>query len=288
MSHRKSFIFDWEAEQSLIFNVVELFLHLKVAFILCLCWCGRAHAGAWNQAAGQGQIISTSSWSHAGQIFDDDFEAVPLRGFTKTETRLYIEHGLTDWLTIVGNGAFQSLNFRDEDSRFDFDGLDDTELGLQFKVFAKEGLATSIRVSYIVDSRLDNQAVDVLRGGDQYELRGLIGQSRETLIGDLFYDAQIAARTEQFSGLDGVQGALTLGIKPTDRWLIMTQNFLNFSNDDVRDGFDIPKQTQLVSQLSIARQYRPGRYIQLGAGRTILGQNIVKERSVFIGLWTEY
>ncbi len=268
--------------------MVELFLHLKGAFIVCLCWGGQAYAGAWNQAAGQGQVISTSSWSHAGQIFDDDFDAVPLRGFTKTETRLYLEHGVTDWLTFVGNGAFQSLNFRDAESRFDFDGLDDTELGLQFKVYAKEGFSTALRASYIIDSQLENQAVDVLRGGDQYELRGLIGQSRETVIGDFFYDAQITARTESFSDLDGVQGALTLGIKPTERWLIMSQNFLNFSNNDVRDGFEIPSQTQLVSQLSIARQYKPGRYIQLGTGRTLLGQNIVKERSIFIGLWTEY
>ena len=266
----------------------ELFLHLKIVFVFFLCCCGPAHAGAWNQAAGEGQIISTSSWSHAGEIFDDDFDAVPLRGFTKVETRVYIEQGVTDWLTVVGNGAFQSLNFRDDESRFDFDGLDDIELGLQLKIYAKEGLATAVRASYIIDSQLDNQAVDVLRGGDQYELRGLIGQSRETLIGDLFYDAQIAARTESFNSLDGAQGALTLGIKPTDRWLLMSQNFLNFSNDDLIDGFEIPKQTQLVSQLSIARQYKPSRYLQLGVGRTLVGQNIVKERSVFIGLWTEY
>ena len=68
----------------------------------------------------------------------------------------------------------------------------------------------------------------------------------------------------------------------------MAQNFLNFSNDDVVDGFEVPSQTQMVSQLSIARQYKPGRYIQLGVGRSLFGQNIVKERSIFIGLWTEY
>lgn len=253
-----------------------------------LFWSCQAHAGAWNQAAGQGQIISTSSWSHAGEIFDEDFDAVPLRGFTKTESRIYVEHGVTDWLTLVGNGAFQTLNFRDEDSRFDFDGLDDTELGLQYKLHAREGFSTSIRASYVIDSRLDNQAVDVLRGGDQYELRGLVGQSRTTPIGNIFYDAQIAARTESFTALDSLHGALSLGIKPTERWLLMTQNFLNFSNNAMRDGFNIPKQTQLVSQLSFAHQYRPSRYIQLGVGKTLIGQNIVKERSVFVGLWTEY
>ena len=264
------------------------FLQGSVVLGVCLLLSGQAHAGAWNQRAGEGQVISTSSWSHAGQIFNDDYDAVPLRGFTKTETRLYIEHGVKDWLTFVGNGGFQTLNFRDGDSRFDFDGLDDIELGLQFKVHARVGFSTAIRASYIIDSQLDNQAVDVLRGGDQYELRGLIGQSRETLLGDFFYDAQIAVRNERFEKLDRAQGALTLGYKPTHRWLVMSQSYLNFSDDDVVDGFDVPEQTQFTSNLSIARQYKPGRYVQFGAEQTFFGQNIVKERSLFIGVWTEY
>lgn len=256
--------------------------------MVCLLCSKQAYAGAWNQRAGEGQVISTSSWSNAGQIFNDDFDTVPLRGFTKAETRLYIEQGITDWLTLVGNGGLQTLNFRDEDSRFDFDGLDDIELGGQFKIYAREGFASAIRASYVIDSRLDNRAVDILRGGDQFELRGLIGQSRETLLGDLFYDAQVAARTESFNQLDGAQGALTLGYKPTHRWLVMSQTYLNFSNNDQVDGFEVPEQTQLTSSLSIARQYKPGRYIQVGVGQSLLGQNIVKERSLFIGVWTEY
>ena len=266
----------------------KAFLQCLIVFLLWLFVHDQAHAGAWNQRAGEGQIISTSYWSHAGQIFNDDFDAEELRGFTKTETRLYIEQGVTSWLTLVGNSGLQSLNFRDGESRFDFEGLDDVELGLQLKVHAKKDFASSLRLSYIIDSRLDNQAVDVLRGGDQYEFRGLIGQSRETLIGDFFYDAQLAFRTEKFSALDGVQSALTLGFKPTSRWLLTSQSFFNFSNSERVDGFNVPDQTQLISQLSIARQYKPGRYIQLGTGRTLIGQNIVKERNVFIGLWTEY
>jgi len=140
-----------------------------------------AFAGAWNQRAGEGQVITTTAWAHAGEIFNDDFDAVPLRGFTKVESRIYIEHGATDWLTLVGNTGLQSLNFRDGDSRFDFDGFDDIELGAQVRIHAREGLAASVRLSYVIDSALDNQAIDVLRGGDQLELRALIGQSSETL-----------------------------------------------------------------------------------------------------------
>lgn len=259
-----------------------------VVFIGSLAVNQLAFAGAWNQRGGEGQVISTSSWSHAGQIFDDDYDAVPLRGFTKTETRLYIEQGVTDWLTVVGNTGFQTLNFRDGDSRFDFDGLDDIEIGAQIKTYSREGLATAVRVSYVVDSQLDNRAIDVLSGGNQFEARGLIGQSSETLIGDFFYDAQFAIRTEDFDKIDETQAALTLGYKPTHRWLFMSQSYGIVSAEETVSGFRVPEQVQISTHVSAAHQYRPGRYIQLGVGQTVFGRNIVKERSVFMGLWTEY
>jgi len=277
--------------------VLKRFIKSFVVATASICLTSPAWAGAWNQRSGEGQLITTSSWAHAGEIFNDDFEAVPLRGFTKVETRLYLEQGVTDWLTLVGNTGFQSLNFRDGDSRFDFEGLDDIELGAQLRVHADEGGAASVRLSYVIDSKLDNQVVDILRGGDEIELRALIGQSRETSIGDIFYDAQFALRSEEVTDIDALQGALTLGYKPTDRWLLMSQSFANYSvggetdfiaADNEVDTFTIGQQLQVKSQISLARQYKPGRYFQLGAGTTVFGQNIVKERSVFISLWTEY
>ncbi len=268
--------------------MLTAFIKFLVVLLIASSVATTAFAGAWNQRAGEGQVISTSSWATASQIFDDDFNAVSLRGFTKTETRLYIEQGVTDWLTLVGNTGFQTLNFIDGDSQFDFNGLDDIELGAQIKLHAKKDLATAIRLSYIFDSALENQAVDVLRGGDQIELRGLIGQSRETPLGDFFYDAQFALRSEALSDLDGIQAALTLGYKPKERWLFMIQSFANFSDNENVDGFEVPEQFQLNTQISAGHQYKPGRYLQIGVGQTVFGQNIVKERSVFIGLWTEY
>jgi len=254
----------------------------------CLFFSGRAFAGAWNQQSGEGQLITTSSWSSAGQIFDNDFNLVSLEGFSKTETRLYLEHGLTDWLTLVGNTGFQTLSFVDDSSQFNFTGLDDVELGAQYKLYTKTGLSTSVRFSYIIDSQLDNRVVDVLRGSDQVELRGLIGQSRETILGEFFYDAQFALRSDDFKGVDGIQSALTLGYKPTDRSLFLAQSFANFSDDEVVDDFPVQEQFQLNTQISGAYKYRPGRYVQFGVGQTLTGQNIVKERNVFIGLWGEY
>ncbi len=268
--------------------VSEAFIKVLVAFILGLVFSAPCWAGAWNQPAGQGQVIITASWSQGDEIFDQDFKPVSLDGFTKFETRYYIEQGVTDWLTLVGNTGLQTLSFQDDDSFFEFDGFDDIELGAQIKTYARSNLATSIRVSYVIDSRLDNQVVDVLSGGDVFEARALIGQSRETLIGDFFYDAQFALRTKSFGKVDGTQAALTFGYRPKETWLFMSQSFLNRTERDQVDGFRVPAQTQINSQLSVARQYRPRHYFQIGVNQSLLGQSIVKESGVFIGLWSGY
>jgi len=81
---------------------------------------------------------------------------------------------------------------------------------------------------------------------------------------------------------------MTLGYKPTQRWLLMVQSYAIVSAEETVDDFRVPEQMELSSHISIARQFRPGRYVQLGVGQTFLGRNIVKERHVFMGLWTEY
>jgi len=95
-------------------------------------------------------------------------------------------------------------------------------------------------------------------------------------------------RTETFERVDQAQAAVTLGYKPTQRWLLMAQSYAIVSAGEVVEGFRVPEQLEVSSHMSLARQFRPGRYVQLGVGQTIFGRNIVKERSVFIGLWTEY
>jgi len=230
----------------------------------------------------------TAGLSGGSAIYDDDFEPVALQDYTKQETRLYLEHGITDWLTFVGNTGLQEIRFRSDESAFDYSGFDRTELGLQGRVLSKEGLALSLRASYVIDGGPDTRLVDVLPGGDAYELRALLGLSRETLIGDVFQDLQIAARTGDGSRIDNVRAEWTLGIKPTHRTLIMAQAFASHAPDDRIEGFRVPSQLQVTGQVSVARQIKPGRYLQLGVGHTLVGRNIVRETSLNIGLWTEY
>lgn len=263
--------------------------------------CDLAHAGAWNQKAGEGQVISTTHWSRAeGGYYDEDVAGVS--DFTKLENRLWLEHGLTKNLTFILNGAIQEISYRDVVEKITFEGFDETEIGIQYEFARREGLAASVRTSYVVDGQLDEAAVTVLSPGDMGEIRFLLGQSRDLSGGVIFHDSQFALRSASLQNIDQIHGAITLGYKPTDRWAVMVQGFgaqkFNFNSLTRRtfvgrELIDIEivrpnTQSQVIGQISAAWQYKPSRYLQVGGRKTIYGRNIVNESGLFIGLWTEY
>ncbi len=247
-----------------------------------------AEAAAWNQSDRDGLFIFGSNLTQASEFFDDDLNAVPLSEFEKTEVRAYLEYGIARKLTLVGNTAWQQISFEQEAVSFKFTGLDQTELGLQYELARREGLAASLRASYVIDGGPDTTLVDVLPGGDAIELRALLGQSRETLLGDLFYDVQIAARTRDFDRIDSLHGDWTLGYKPTHRNMVLVQGFTNYAPKDRIQDFKINPQLQVTGKLSYARQVTPGRWIQIGLERTMVGRNIVRETTLATGIWTEF
>jgi len=235
-----------------------------------------AWAGAWNQQAGEGLVITTSGWFHASDLFQDDEVRVDFLGYTKTELR------------VVVNGAYQDLDYRDNLNAITHEGFDDVEVGVQWQLARKEGLAAAIRASYVIDSRIDDRFPDIQSNGDTVELRALFGQSRETNIGDFFHDTQLAARVDYTGQLDGVFGTFTLGYKPTDRYNIMLQGFADYTQNLADDGSRDQIRSQISGQLSLVHQFKPGRFAQIGGKVTVDGRNAVKERALLFSVWTEY
>jgi hypothetical protein len=68
------------------------------AVSLCLLASAPASAGAWTRPAGSGLTITTAS-HHAFALSNPD------AGFSKIETAIFAEYGLTDRLTLVGRVA---------------------------------------------------------------------------------------------------------------------------------------------------------------------------------------
>lgn len=257
--------------------------------ILCVALSFQtAEAGAWNQRAGEGQVIVTTGWFHAADLFQDDIVQTDFLGYTKTETRVWVESGLTKDFTLVANGAYQILDYRDGLNNISYQGLDDIEMGVQWELKRKEGLAASVRASYVLDSGLDNRFADIQSNGDTVELRALLGQSQETFLGDFFHDTQLAVRFDGAGMFDSVHGTFTLGYKPTDRLMFMAQGFADHTENVSDEGDRTQIRSQISGQLSVVHQFKPGKHMQIGGKLALDGRSAVKDRALLIGVWTEY
>ena len=266
----------------------------------------QAWAGAWNLPKGDGQIILTNVWSSGTAVFDEDGRRQPITDFSKTESRLFFEHGLTGKITLTGNAAYQTINFDSPQDRFVFKDFDQTELGLRYQLKSKPGQAVSVQASYILDGGPRDNILDIDGGRDQIEVRGLWGQSTDRQKNNLFADVQLASRFDVGGRYDATHFDVTLGYKPDGKWLFMLQNYTATREPESDFGFNVGRQSQWKIQPSITYHYgrkkkrkkgeeagldkprKRNHSLQIAYTKTILGQNLVEEEGVTIGYWWRY
>ena len=268
-------------------------LLFSIAGLFCLQINVPAFAGAWNLPPGEGQIITTYDYSEASSAFADaEIEDLSL-SFVKNEGRLFFEHGLTQHLTFVGNGAYQTIQFSSSQSEINFSDFADIEIGLRYQLTRKEGLATSIQASYIIGGGPPDSLLDLNGPEDSVELRGLWGQSKEFENFSIFFDVQGALRSENFSDIDEWHTDLTLGYKRNEKYLLLGQLFHSsldgeVLNGDAGDGILVPRQRRVKLKLSAVYEYKKNKHVQIGVQETIAGRNTVRERGVSLGTWIRY
>lgn len=269
-------------------------LYHFIALLSVISWmfwslsASSAFAGAWNLEPGDGQIISTYDYSKAKSAFSDiEFEDTELV-FSKNEGRIFYEHGLTKHLTIVGNGAHQTIQFSGLQSQINFSDFTDIELGLRYQIARKEGFAVSVQGSYILGGGPPSSILDLNGPEDSFELRVLWGQSKEFEKFVLFFDAQLALRAKNLNKLDEWHSDLTFGYKKDEKYMLLAQVFHANRKPFGRDGFIVPTQRRTKAKASIVYEYKPNGLVQIGYQETIAGRNIVREKGLSFGTWLRY
>lgn len=247
-----------------------------------------AHAGAWNLAPGDGQIISTYDYSEASSTFSDVEDDDNMLSFSKNEGRIFIEHGLTkDW-TFVGNGAHQTIQLSGTGSDINFSDFADIELGLRYQIARKDNYAVALQGSYIIGGGPPSSILDINGPGDSVELRGFVGQSKALKKVSLFYEAQLAIRSENFDDIEEWHSELSLGIKAAKKYTVIGQFFHSDIAAFGRDGFFVPSQQITKLKASFVYEYKPNRLVQIGVQETVQGRNTIRERGLTLGTWLRY
>ena len=264
-----------------------------IGMCLALLWGQQAQAGAWNMPKGEGQAISMATYSISDRIFIDDETIDPTVSFSKIESRLFFEHGLTQKITLVGNIAPQTVDYLGPQSTISYNGFDKTELGLRYQLKRREGLAVALQGSYVLGGGPRDSILDIDGRKDVFELRGLWGQSFD--FGDKtnnkwvgFFDAHVAARTRSTERLEDWRTDLTLGLKAHEGLFVMVQGFHIDRPAFSERGFTVPRQSQTKAQAGLVFEIKENRLLQFSYLETVAGRNIVKEKALTVSLWQRY
>jgi hypothetical protein len=279
--------------------------HSVVLFFAGLTFVsGPATAGAWLYPEGKGQVIVTTTFADARKAYDAQGRLIETPPYRKFEARAYVEHGLTDWLTFVGEASY--LDFRGASSPVDHLNLlvNEAKAGLPLSPIGPPGLqyggfgigAAGGRVelyefgAVIVSMEASLRAAPPgarrfldMRDTVQADARVLFGRPFEVFGFNGFFDAQFGYRSRGQNG-DEIRADVTAGLRPLDQLLLMAQSFSAIAP---RGGIATLVAAQKF-QLSAVYDVTPQLSAQLGVVSALGGVNSPVERGVISALWWRY
>lgn len=253
------------------------------AVSLCLLASAPASAGAWTRPAGSGLTITTAS-HHAFALSNPD------AGFSKIETAIYAEYGLTDRLTLVGRvaretrfrrsvrqiskaGATYSLSFNTVSQ-----GWGELEAGMRLNALEYGDWVLSSQISAV---RFPDEPDDALNAAPVWgaDARLLLGRS---LGARMFAEAQLAHRS-RFNDAGGEHRMdLTFGVRPAERWLVMAQTYSAWG-----ERYAQPYESHRL-HISVTAPVADRLSLQLGATNSFYNDGLSPERAYVIALWREF
>jgi hypothetical protein len=275
---------------------------LPVVFGLCLS--STARGGAWLYPEGKGQLIVTTTFANARGAYDESGQLVRTPAYRKLEAQAYLEHGVTDWLTFLAQGA--AMNFQGAPGSGDrlnlliaeakaglplmtvepsgprYEGLGLAAAGARVHLFDAGHYTVAVETSIRAASAEARRFLD-MHDATQIDARLLRGRPF-TLFGlSGFLDSQLGVRTRGQNG-DEVRMDMTAGIRPLERLMLMAQSF---SAVAPRGGPSTFMSAQKF-QLSAVYELTPAFAVQIGAVAALGGVNAPAERGIVSGLWLRY
>jgi protein XagA len=267
--------------------------------------CAAAHAGAFLFPEGEGQVIVTTTFADARKAYDSRGRLVDTPRYDKFETRAYVEYGLTDWLTIVGEGG--GMNFRAAGSPLDhlnqltaeaqlglplsiaptrgphYLGVGVSAIGGRVRLLTYDDYLFSFEVSLRAATPLARRFLD-MRDDVQGDARILVGKPVEVFGLAGFVDMQFGYRARGQNG-DEVRADFTYGLRPWASLLLMAQSFTAASLGQRAAARFVSSQKFEVSAVyDLTKDVS----VQIGVIKALGGFNTPAERGLASAVWCRF
>lgn len=262
-----------------------------------------AAAGAWLPSGG-GQAILTTTFADARKAYDAKGRLIETPSYRKFETRVYVEHGLFDWLTIVGEGGY--MNFHGAAGPYDqlsllideakaglplsapkpqgphYEGLGLGAIGARTRLFTWGDYIVSLQAGARAASPAARRFLD-MRDAVQADLRLLVGRPFDVFGLPAFLDAELGYRSRGQNG-EEIRADVTAGLRPLPPVLVLAQSFSAFAPRGGPAGVVAAQKFQLSALYDLTTSVS----VQIGAIAAIGGVNSPAERGLISALWWRY
>jgi hypothetical protein len=256
-----------------------------------------SQAGAWTRSKGDGLAVLSYYFYSTERQFDDGWgqEEFGFNGeFTKNEWNLYVEYGLTDELTLIGNFFLDGLAFENEFGRDTNFGLADQEVGLRFRLAQKIPQALQLLVK--IPGPYDvNDSPALGNGQTDVELDYFIGHPFPFGSRWGFLDLGVGYRLRTAEPADELRWYFTGGVQIND-WLdvyfLEASGIHGLGNDTpqfVGDNILLTTDFDLIKMgASVLVEPTPGWILQAGPYWHIAGRATGAGGGFKVAVWREF
>ncbi len=240
-----------------------------------------AEAGAWGQPAGEGLAVFQYYLYATNTQYSDTWQLESMGGdarFVKNEFNLYLEYGIYDRFTLIGNFFLDALeNVQSDGSRQTNFGFADQEVAVRYQLSGQPPQALQLTVK--IPGPYDVNDVPALGNGQtDVELTYFYGGSFRLFGKQGFYDAGVGFRLRTGAPADELRGYLTTGLALSDRWEVWAdaQAIFGLGNSEpqsVGDNILLTTDFSLI-KAGVYVVYRPARdwAVQVGPYAHIAGR----------------
>ena len=227
--------------------------------------------------AGEGQAIFKYEDQKADTGFGPDGVEVPIDPRHDQTLSLHGEYGLTDRLTLQAKAAVT----RGHDSFVDYEGRGPIEVGLRYALLHTDRSAVSLYLGAAKDGVGRNAGYAAPGQGDtDLEARLLAGTSRQWRVVSVFAELQVA-RLKRSGLADETRADLTLGVRPTSRWLVLAQAYAGQADSQ-------PVQSRWTkSEISIVRDLGAWS-LQAGWRQAVSGRETPADHGPVLAVWRRF
>jgi hypothetical protein len=255
-----------------------------------MAFAEEASSGGWPLAAGTGEIIITGSRLTAGERYDSDGNKRWTSRYTKYEVTPYVEYGLSDDLTLIGEAAWRRETTDFFGTTFEDKGFSRLKAGARYAIGTWQETLFSIQP--LVTLHLDDAGDDpaATKSGDIDAELGLVLARNETVFGMKIFSVQeFAWRYRDAGRPDQFRADITFGGKPLPGTMLLLKSLNTASATSTSTG-ELYRSSKLAISLvhDLPAHIAPGMALEAGMERTIAGRSAIDDTTWRIALWHRF